>query len=712
MQFKPQSQTQDLIFEPRILGESPPPPPRACFGRDDLIEKIVGLAGNLTPIALIGAGGIGKTSIALTVLHDDRIKKRFNENRRFIRCDQFQPARANFLGRLSKAIGAGVENPEDLTLLRPFISSKEMFIVLDNAEFILDPKGTGARDIYTVVEELTRFSNICLCITSRISTVPPHCDRLIIPTLSMESACDIFYGIYKNSGRSNIVKQLIQHLDFHALSITLLATTAAHNMWDHDRLAREWGMHRAQVLRTDYNESLEATIELSLASPTFRELGPNAREVLAVVAFFPQGVNENNLDWLFPTISNRMGIFDKFCALSLTYRSGNFTTMLAPLRDYLGPQDPRTSPLLCTTKDRYFSRLRLLGDLEPDQPGFRESRWITLEDANAEHLLNVFTSFDTYLDDIWDTCASFMAHLRWHKPRPTVLRPRVEGLSDGHRSKPRCLFELALLFGSLGNHVERKRLLTRALELERGWGTEDRVAHTLRHLASANRMLRLYEEGIQRLKEALEVCERLGDAEERAKCWNFLGWLLFEDGQLDAAEEAGSHAINLFLGQDREYWVCGSHRLLGRIYQSKGERGKAIRHFEAAIGIASPFDWHHQLFWTHFALAEVFHNEDELSNAQSHMEQAKSHAVDDAYKLGRAMERQAWIRYQQGQLEEAKAEAQCAYEAFERLGATTELGRCRHLLRTIELAVENWSVSGDSDLSGKFSGHDTASYTC
>jgi hypothetical protein len=61
-----------LSFASSTLGESPPPRPRVCFGRDELIEKIVGLAGNLTPIALIGAGGIGKTSIALTILHDNR----------------------------------------------------------------------------------------------------------------------------------------------------------------------------------------------------------------------------------------------------------------------------------------------------------------------------------------------------------------------------------------------------------------------------------------------------------------------------------------------------------------------------------------------------------------------------------------------------------------------------------------------------------------
>ena len=712
MPFRLKLWTQDLTLERSVLGESPPPPPGAFFGRDELAEKIVGLAESLTPIALIGAGGIGKTSIALSVLHDSRIKKRFNENRRFIRCDQFQPARANFLNRLSEAIGAGVENPKDLTPFRPFLSSKEMFLVLDNAESVLDPQGTDARDIYAVVEELSRFENICLCITSRISTVPPRCHRPIIPTLSMESACDVFYDIYRNSSRSDVIKQLIQQLDFHTLSIALLATTAVHNMWNHDRLAKEWSTHRAQVLRTDYNESLEATIELSLTSPTFHNLGPIARELLGVVAFFPQGINENNLDWLFPTISDRAATFDKFCALSLTYRSNHFITMLAPLRDYLSPQDPRESPLLCTTKDHYFSRLRLLGDLEPDQPGFGESRWIRSEDTNVERLLNVFTTFDTNSGDVWAACADFMTHLHWHKPRSTVLGPRIEGLPNDHQSKPQCLFELSQLLGSLGNEVDRKRLLTHALELERGRGDDDRIARVLMELADANRMLDLYGEGIQQSKEALETLERLGDAGGQGKCWNCLGRLLLDDSQLDAAEEATSHALSLFRDQCRDYWVCVCHHLLGEVYQSKDKRGRAIQHLEEAIGIASPFNWHDQLFWAHLTLAKLFCNENKLDDAQSHIERAKSHAIDDTYLLGRAMNWQAEIWYGQAQLEEAKAEILCALKTFEELGATAELPGSRSILQKIERAIEHRLTSGDSDPSGESSGHDVVPYPC
>ena len=207
-----------------------------------------------------------------------------------------------------------------------------MTLILDNAESILDPQGTAAQEIYAVVEESSRFKSICLCLTSRISTVPRHCKRPTIPALSMESACDIFYDIYDNGSRSDTINNILRRsLDFHALSITLLATTASHNMWGYDRLAREWDTRRTRVPRTDYNESLVATIEPSLTSPTFRALGPEARDLLGVIAFFPQGINENNLDRLFPTVSDRANALDKSCILSLTYRSNGFTTMLAPL---------------------------------------------------------------------------------------------------------------------------------------------------------------------------------------------------------------------------------------------------------------------------------------------------------------------------------------------------------------------------------------------
>jgi hypothetical protein len=668
------------------LGELPPPAPRDCFGRDELIEKVVGLAENLDPIALIGAGGIGKTSIALKVLHHHRIKERFGESRRFVRCDQFPASRSHFLARLSEVLGAGIENPKDLTPLRPLLSSENMLIILDNAESILDPKGTGAWEIYSMVDELCQFETICLCITSRVTTVPPHCERPEIPTLSMEAACNIFYDIHRNVERSGIINDLLERLDFHALSIKLLATTASHNGWDHDRVATEWDAQRARVLQTDYNESLAATIELSLSSPTFLSLGPNTRDLLGVVAFLPQGVDEKNLDWLFPTISNRKNIFDKFCVLSLTYRSNGFLTMLAPIRDYLGPRDPQSSPLLCTTKDRYFNRLSV--GVRPDNPGFEEARWIVLEDVNIEHLLDVFTSINQTGAGDWDVCCHFMEHLYWHKPRQVILGSKIEALADDHHFKPQCLFELSRLLEPVGLRTEAKRLLVRTLELERQRGDDVRVARALRYLSEINQILGFPKEGIPQAREALAISERVNDTEGQVEALTFLARLLWTNNQLGAAENAASSAINLTSEKGQGYAICGLHRVLGKICQSKGKKERAIHHFKTAIGIASPFNWRDLLFWNHYGLAHLFYVEYELDEASAHINQAKLLAVDNPYRLGCAMYLQAMVSHRQGRFENASSEALQALEIFEKLGATHDVGNCRLLLGIVERAIE------------------------
>ena len=665
-----------------VPGQLPPPPPRIFFGRDELIEKIVHFAEQLTPIALIGAGGVGKTSIILTVLHDDRIKSRFGENRWFLRCDQFPTSHTHFLHQLSKVVGAGIENPEDLTPLRQYLTSKEMLIVLDNAESILDPQVTGAQEIYAAVDELAQLGNIFLCITSRISTIPPGCEVLEVSTLSMEAARNTFHRIYKYNGQSDLIDNILEQLGFHPLSITLLATVAQHNKWDADRLTREWERQRTGVLHAQHSRSLAATIELSLTSPLFRELGPDARELLEVIAFFPQGVNEKNVDWLFPTISDGPHMLDELCILSLTHRANGFITMLAPLRDHLRPKDPMSSSLLSTTKECYFTRLSL--DIHPDNPGFEESKWIMSEDVNVEHLLDIFTTIDASSKAVWDASAGFMEHLFWHKPRLVMLGPKIEALPDDHPSKARYLQCLAQLFELVGNQVERKRVLTHSLKLWRVQGDDHQVAQTLMELCDTNRLIGLLEEGTQQGREASGIFKQLGDTAKQAECLIGLAYMLYADKQLDAAEEAVSHGIDLLPEEGKKFLVCSGHRILGKIYNSKRDTEKAIHHLEVALEIASSFNSHAELFQVHSSLATLFSGEGKFNDAQAHVERAKSHAIDSTYFLARASTLQARVWYDQHMFGEAKSEALRALGVFEKLGATSDVEHARGLLRRID----------------------------
>jgi len=512
----------------------------------------------------------------------------------------------------------------------------------------------------------------------------------------MEAGCDTFYRIYKHGERSDLIDSILQQLDFHPLSITLLATVAQYNMWDANRLAREWGRQRTGVLHAQHSRSLAATIELSLASPMFRELGPDARGLLGVIAFFPQGVNEENIDWLFPTISDGPNMFDTFCTLSLTYRSNGFITMLAPLRDHLRPKDPTSSPHLNTTKECYFSRLST--HIYPGKPGFEESRWITSEDVNVEHLLDILASIDPISEVVWGACSKFMDYLFWHKPRLIILGPKIEALADDHPSKPQCLFDLSQLFYSAGNLAGYKRLLTHSLKLSREGGDHFEVAHKLRNLCEANRGMGLYKEGIQQGKEASEIFKRLGETAEQAQCLVTLAYVLCADQQLDAAEEAPSRAIDLLQEEGAQFGVCLGHRVLGNIYQSKGHTEKAIHHYEVALEIASSLNLDNELFWVHYALAGLFFKEGRLDDARTHIENAKSHTISGTYKLGRAMWQQAEFWYSQGVFEKARSGASHAADVFEKLEAVQDLERCRGFLQRIDEGLNRPVVSDKSDV--------------
>ena len=76
-----------------------------------------------TPVTLTGSWG---TSVALKVLHRNHIKRRFDLDRRFIHCVQFPGSHTHLLSQISKAIGADIENPKDLTFLRLFVSSSKI----------------------------------------------------------------------------------------------------------------------------------------------------------------------------------------------------------------------------------------------------------------------------------------------------------------------------------------------------------------------------------------------------------------------------------------------------------------------------------------------------------------------------------------------------------------------------------------------------------
>jgi len=232
--------------------------------------------------------------------------------------------------------------------------------------------------------------------------------------------------------------------------------------------------------------------------------------------------------------------------------------------------------------------------------------------------------------------------------------------------------------------VERKRLLLHTLQLWTEQGDEFQVARTLRFLSDAHRDLGQYAEGIQHTRDALVIYERLGDMAGQGKSLQELATLLYDDKQLEAAEEVASRAINLPLHEGNQFVVCTCYQTLGQVCHSKGEMEQAIKYFEAGLGIASSFNWPDRFFWLHYNLAGLFRDQSKFDDAHAHVERAKSYTVNDAYHLGRAMELQTWFWYQQHRLKEAKSGASRAADVYGKIGAVKDVEDCKKLLQRIE----------------------------
>ena len=154
----------------------------------------------------------------------------------------------------------------------------------------------------------------------------------------------------------------------------------------------------------------------------FVALGDDAREVLDIVVFFPQGVEEGKLEWVLPTVACIQDIMDTSRIFSLTRRTGSFVTMLAPLRDVLLPKDLLSAPLLLTPKAQYSARLALIPNTHVCcDLGFSETQSVVSDDTSVEPLLNDFTSLDTESEDVLR--AGSRPILQFIRPRrPFIVR--------------------------------------------------------------------------------------------------------------------------------------------------------------------------------------------------------------------------------------------------------------------------------------------------
>jgi len=331
--------SKEDVGGPRVDGNNSraplptlPQAPANFFSREEIANDVLDLTDQVASVALFGPIGVGKSFVALTLLHHNRTQAKFGRNRHFMRCDNLTNSLEGFLERLSDAIL--INRTTNVAQLRSHLEScPPLILLLDGVDLILDPLAPEAKEISATIEEFGSCENVCLVTTSRMYPDIHGFHRVEIPTLSEDGARDTFYSLC-DLERSSAMDDLIARLDFHPLSINLFASFVRENNWDESMLLRAWDDDQTSLLKTSYYRTLEDAVESSLRSPTIRGLGNVARDVLEAIAISPCGVKESTLDSMFSEIAGIGGVIAVLCKFSLLYREDGFVKMPSPFRFY------------------------------------------------------------------------------------------------------------------------------------------------------------------------------------------------------------------------------------------------------------------------------------------------------------------------------------------------------------------------------------------
>ncbi|KAJ7185149.1 hypothetical protein GGX14DRAFT_409305 [Mycena pura] len=287
-----------------------PARPKIFHGRDTELKDIVEIiCREPARIAILGAGGMGKTSLAKATLHHPDVVAKYHS------CFFVASDSATTSVELAGLIGAhiGLKPGKDLTnpVVNYFSNGPACLLILDNLETIWEPLESRSK-VEELLSVLTDIKHLALIITMR--------DNLPL-------AVDLMAHLVDSEGCEPVLGR--------------------------------WETEKTSILSdgNDRRSNLDASITVSLSSP---RMTSGAKDLLSLLAILPDGLSEIELLQSKLPINNVLRCKAILLATSLAYTDGkNRLKSLVPIREHMQCFYPAPQTLVHSLQKHFYLLLDL-----------------------------------------------------------------------------------------------------------------------------------------------------------------------------------------------------------------------------------------------------------------------------------------------------------------------------------------------------------------
>ncbi|KAJ7252166.1 hypothetical protein C8J57DRAFT_1718391 [Mycena rebaudengoi] len=337
-----------------------PPSPKIFHGRESELQAVVNvLLQESARIAILGTGGIGKTSLAAAALHNPQVEAKYS-HQYFVPCHS-SPTCTELAAAIADHIGLEKGSNMAKKIAHYFAHAAPSLLVLDNLE---TPWESFSSRSY--VEEflslLTDVPHLGLMITLRGAERPGKVKwtrPFLAPLepLSNVAAQQTFIEVADEGHDDACIKELLELTGNLPLAVSLIASVAGSEGCS-QALSR-WKLESTRMLSDGYDQrsSLDISIMLSYTSS---RMTPGAQDLLGILSMLPDGLTDADLVQATLPIPDILACKATLIRTALAFvGQDQHIKVLVPIREHILTMHPPTNALKLRLREHFHGILDL-----------------------------------------------------------------------------------------------------------------------------------------------------------------------------------------------------------------------------------------------------------------------------------------------------------------------------------------------------------------